>query len=112
MSDPNQKKLEEDEFLLRQQNIGWVSKVQVKKKTAYLGMSRLVFIGSCLSQGQELYSYLAEDELGRKIVVTYLDGAPKDKQACIEKMRYNTFLQESTKKWKVQKVKEQMWKKE
>ena len=105
MANPNQNKLEEDEFLLRQQNIGWESKVQVKKKTAYLSMSSLVVVGSCLNQGQKLYSYLAEDHIGRKIVMTYLDGNPRNDKETLQQFRYNTFLQRPSKAWKVKEAK-------
>ena len=104
MANLNQKKLE-NEFPLRQQNIGWESKVQVKKKTAYLSMSRLVFVGSCLNPGQTLYSYLAEDHLGRKLVMIYLDGNPRSDGETTQQFRYNTFLQSSSKAWKVKEAK-------
>ena len=54
--------------------IGWKSKIILKRATAYISINKLVVDGCCLEKGQILYSYLAEDEKGRKIIVTYLDG--------------------------------------
>ena len=53
--------------------IGWKSKIILKRATAYISINKLVVDGCCLEKGQILYSYLAEDEKGRKIIVTYLD---------------------------------------
>ena len=55
--------------------IGWKSKIILKRATAYISINKLVVDGCCLEKGQILYSYLAEDEKGRKIIVTYLDGS-------------------------------------
>ena len=54
--------------------IGWKSKIILKRATAYISINKLIVDGCCLEKGQILYSYLAEDEEGRKIIVTYLDG--------------------------------------
>mgnify|MGYP001596861325 FL=1 len=54
--------------------IGWKSKIILKRATAYISINKLIVDGCCLEKGQILYSYLAEDEKGRKIIVTYLDG--------------------------------------
>jgi hypothetical protein len=72
--------------------LGWISCVQVKRKTAYLSISRLVFMGACLNRSQKLYSYLVQDNNGRDIVLTFLDGNPKDNVGRIEKLGFNTFL--------------------
>ncbi|MEX2017611.1 MAG: hypothetical protein WD876_04010 [Candidatus Pacearchaeota archaeon] len=57
--------------------IGWKSKIIFKRATAYISINRLVVEGCSLEKGKGLYSYLAEDENGRKMVVTYLDGEKK-----------------------------------
>ena len=54
--------------------IGWKSKIILKRATAYISINKLIVDGCCLRKGQILYSYLAEDEKARKIIVTYLDG--------------------------------------
>ena len=54
--------------------VGWKSKIILKRATAYISINKLIVDGCCLEKGQILYSYLAEDEKGRKIIVTYLDG--------------------------------------
>jgi len=54
--------------------IGWKSKIIFKRATAYISINKLVVEGCNLEKGNDLYSYLAEDEKGRKIIVTYLDG--------------------------------------
>ena len=60
--------------------VGWKSKIILKRATAYVSINKLVVDGCCLEKGQILYSYLAEDEKGRKIIITYLDGKKKCKQ--------------------------------
>ena len=57
--------------------IGWKSKIIFKRTTAYISINKLVAEGCNLEKGKELYSYLAEDKEGRKIIVTYLDGKKK-----------------------------------
>ena len=54
--------------------VGWKSKVLFKRATFYLSINKLVADGCCIEKGEELFSYLAEDEKGRKIIVTYLDS--------------------------------------
>ena len=54
--------------------VGWKSKIILKRATAYISINKLIVDGCCLEKGQILYSYLAEDEKGRKIIITYLDG--------------------------------------
>jgi len=58
--------------------IGWKSKIILKRSTAYLSINKLVVDGCDLEKGQELYSYLAEDNKERKIIVIYLDGKKKN----------------------------------
>ena len=59
--------------------IGWKSKIILKRATAYVSINKLIVDGCCLEKGQILYSYLAEDEKGRKMIITYLDGKKKAK---------------------------------
>ena len=54
--------------------LGWKSKIILKRATAYISINKLIVDGCCLEKGQILYSYLAEDEKARKIIITYLDG--------------------------------------
>ncbi len=54
--------------------IGWRSKIIFKRVTAYISINKLVVEGCNLERGEEIYSYLAEDEKNRKIIITYLDG--------------------------------------
>ncbi|MEK6895091.1 MAG: hypothetical protein AABX48_01070 [Nanoarchaeota archaeon] len=57
--------------------VGWKSKIILKRSTAYISINKLIVEGCGLEKGQVLYSYLAEDEKGRKIIITYLDGKKK-----------------------------------
>lgn len=54
--------------------IGWKSKVSLKRATFSISVNKLIAEGCCLEKGQEIYSYLAEDDKNRKIIVIYLDG--------------------------------------
>ena len=54
--------------------VGWKSKIILKRATAYISINKLIVDGCSLEKGQILYSYLAEDEKARKIIITYLDG--------------------------------------
>jgi len=57
--------------------IGWKSKIILKRATAYISINKLVVEGCELEKGKILYSYLADDEKGRKIIIIYLDGKKK-----------------------------------
>ncbi|KKP30757.1 MAG: hypothetical protein UR15_C0001G0002 [Parcubacteria group bacterium GW2011_GWA2_31_28] len=59
--------------------IGWKSKLLKKRATFYISINKLVVDGCCLEKGDELYSYLSEDEQDRKIVLVYLDGKKRGK---------------------------------
>jgi hypothetical protein len=63
--------------------IGWKSKVSQKRATLSISINKLVAEGCCIEKGQVLYSYLAEDEKGRKIIITYLDEKKKEKSNII-----------------------------
>ena len=58
--------------------IGWKSKIIFKRATAYISINKLVVDGCCLEKGQTLHSYLAEDEDGKHIIITYLNGKRPD----------------------------------
>ena len=77
---------------VKSRTLGWISSVYIKKKTAYLALSRSVVIGSSLRRTDKLYSYVVEDEEGRQIVLTYLDGEPKTKKGTTERLSYNSFV--------------------
>ncbi len=53
------------------------SSVPLKRATFSISINKLVAEGCCLEKGQEIYSYLAEDSDGRKIIIAYLDGKKK-----------------------------------
>lgn len=57
--------------------IGWKSKVSQKRATSSISINKLVVEGCKLEKGEVLYSYLAEDDEGRKIIITYLDNKKK-----------------------------------
>lgn len=57
--------------------IGWKSKILFKRATAYISINKLVVDGCDLRKGQVLHSYLAENEKGRQIIITYLDSKKK-----------------------------------
>ena len=59
--------------------MGWKSKIIFKRATAYISINKLIVEGCDLEKGGELYSYLAEYERGRKIIITYLDGKKANK---------------------------------
>lgn len=59
--------------------LGWKSKIALKRATYSISINKLVAEGNCLEKGKGLYSYLAEDEKGRKIIITYLNGKKLDK---------------------------------
>jgi len=65
---------------LKLNGIGWKNKILMKRATAYISINKLVVEGNGLEKGQILYSYLAEDEKGRKIIITYIDGKRKEEK--------------------------------
>jgi len=60
--------------------IGWKSKVSQKRTTLSISINKLIAEGCLLEKGQVLYSYLAEDEKARKIIVTFVDGQKREKK--------------------------------
>ncbi len=70
--------------------IGWKSKVTLKRATYSISINKLVAEGCNLEKGQVIYSYLAEDENGKKIIVSYLEG--KRKGSYTHKKGRNIYL--------------------
>ena len=67
------------------QNIGWKSKITKKRATYSISINKLVAEGSCLTKGESLYCYLAEDEEKRPIIIVYLDSRARE----MERFKYN-----------------------
>ncbi len=59
--------------------MGWKTKISLKRATYSISINKLIAEGNCLEKGEELHSYIAEDEKERKIIITYLDGKKKNK---------------------------------
>ena len=77
--------------------IGWKGKIQKKKHTCFISVSKLVVVGNVLENKDEIYSYLA-DHNGRCVMITFLDGKPKNKEYPEPKpVEYNCFLDEKEK---------------
>lgn len=64
---------------LKPLGIGWKSKIIFKRATAYISINKLVVNGCGLERGQEVKSYLCEDNKGKKVVVSYIDLKECDK---------------------------------
>ena len=63
-----------EDFACKFIGIGWKSKLIFKRATAYFSINKLVVNGCNLEKGNEIYSYLAEDGNGRKMIISYVDG--------------------------------------
>ena len=61
---------------LKPKYIGWTSKVQRKKCTFFISISKLVVLGTYIQVGSILYCYLFEDNKSRPVALIYLDGKP------------------------------------
>ena len=61
-------------MIINFQNLGWKSRISQKRATYSISINKAVAIGCSLVKGQILYSYLAEDQNKRPIMITYLDG--------------------------------------
>lgn len=59
--------------------MGWKTKISLKRATYSISINKLIADGNCLEKGEELHSYIAEDEKERKVIITYLDGKKKNK---------------------------------
>ena len=78
---------------LKSKGIGWISKIQKKRHTFFISVSKVVAIGNTLEKQQQLYSYLSEEN-NREVIVIYLDGKPKDKKKT-KTIDYNLFLEKN-----------------
>jgi len=59
--------------------IAWKSRIILKRATAYISINKLIVTGCDLKKGEEIYSYLAEEESGRKVILVYPDGHKTNK---------------------------------
>lgn len=58
--------------------MGWKSLLQMKAGTSRILILKSVVRGLCLERGQPIYSYVAKDEAGRPVMVSYLDGGKRE----------------------------------
>jgi hypothetical protein len=58
-------------------NVGWKSKIILKRATFNISINKLVAVGCGLEKGKALYCYLSEDDSKRPIMIVYLDGEKK-----------------------------------
>ena len=56
------------------ESIGWKSLLQTRSGTSRILILKSVVRGLCLERGMPIYSYIGEDEKGRSVMVSYLDG--------------------------------------
>lgn len=56
------------------QAVGWKSLLQTRGGTSRILVLKSVVRGLGLERGRPIYSYIAEDEAGRPVMVSYLDG--------------------------------------
>ena len=59
------------------ESIGWKSLLQTRSGTSRILVLKSVVTGLCLERGMPIYSYIGEDEEGRSVMVSYLDGEEK-----------------------------------
>ena len=69
-----------NETSIRFQAIGWRSLLQIRGGTSRILILKTVVRGLCLKRGQPIYSYIGEDDEGRPVMVSYLDGNPRFRQ--------------------------------
>jgi hypothetical protein len=62
---------------VRFQAVGWRSLLTTRAGTSKILILKSVVRGLCLERGMPIYSYVAEDNEGRPIMVSYLDGNPR-----------------------------------
>ena len=60
-------------FDIQADNLKWAQ----KRATMSISINKAIVLGCSLKKGQALYSYIAQDEKGRAIMVAYLDGKEK-----------------------------------
>lgn len=62
---------------IRFEAVGWKSLLQVRSGTTRILVIKSIVRGLGLERGQPIHSYIGEDENGRQIMVSYLDGKPR-----------------------------------
>jgi hypothetical protein len=64
--------------------ITWKSKIQIKKGTPIISLTKLLREAQCLYKGKELYCCLIQ-ESSRIAVIVFLDGNPVDEnnEGCV-----------------------------
>ena len=62
------------------ESFGWKTNLQKRRGTSKITINKIIAIGAGLEKGQVLYCYLAKDKKDRQIIVTYLDGRPRDNE--------------------------------
>ena len=77
-------------------NIGWRSRIHKKGHSFYITINKVVFVGNNLKPGTALYCYESIDNNGRPIMITYLDGVPRDEAKEIDIVSYNTFIEKQS----------------
>jgi hypothetical protein len=78
---------------IRFNNLGYKPKIQRKGYSYFLSVNKLIALGNNLNQGMDLYAYLGEDNLGRSLLVVYLDGDPRTNNCGQAYAEANSFLE-------------------
>jgi hypothetical protein len=71
------KKRKKKQVLVDFDSVGWKSLLQQKGGTSKILILKSVVRGLCLERGMPIYSYVGEDQEGRPLMVSYLDGKPR-----------------------------------
>lgn len=61
-------------------HLGYKTRVQRRGYSFFMALNKLVALGHNITKGKELYAYLAQDTLGRGMLIVYLDGDPRNNQ--------------------------------
>ena len=68
------KQLDGETGTVQYQGIGWKSLLQERGGTSRILILKTVVRGVGIVRGTPIYSYLAKDETGRPVMISYLDG--------------------------------------
>jgi len=74
-------------------HLGYTTKVQRRGYSYFLALNKLLALGHNINKGKELYAYLAQDTLGRGMLVVYLDGEPRNNHNNTNIKENNSFLE-------------------
>lgn len=74
-------------------HLGYKTRIQRRGYSFFMALNKMVALGHNISKGKELYAYLAQDTLGRGMLVVYLDGSPKNNPAAAQAVDNNCFLE-------------------